>query len=526
MEGFEEGAWLNEALTLSRRQGHLHQAARIAPLELEKSRLIVDLTTTILMFAVLAVALAGLLAAKHKAWKAAQSELLAAASDQVELAQVRVQFSSLEISIRDAKAALATKDSAIESKSNDLREMEGQLRTALAQVEAEKTNAKNLLDLKDAQIQDQLKLIEDAKAQMKDVFAGTASETLRLALEDFDNRTKSDHALRVQKFDELIKPIGDGLERLSKRCEDTDRVLTIVQTGFSEQVKSMLDASTGLSNALRRPHVRGSWGEMTLRNALDDAGLIEGVDFVLQDSQSTEDGRLRADAVVFLPQGQRLVIDCKTPLETFREAIAETDLVLQAELLKKHSQGVRKHIAALSSKEYQNQYDGVDFVVMFLPTEAMYQAAIEHDPGIVAFGHDRKVYIANPITLLGVLRATAHVMNLVRSNEEAANIRKLGEDLYRSLGKFAGIYAKVGGKLAGVVKEYNESVASIEGNLLCKARKFKGLGVAGTELPETVESIECTVRPLCKPELVDALPESMAIVNPDGRIEDDSFIRA
>lgn len=487
----------------------------------------VDLTTATLLFAVLTtVALAGLLGAKHKAWKASQSELMAATASVAELAQSRVQLSSLETLLREAKADLTRKDGAIESKSNDLRDMEGKLRTAQAQVEAEKTNAKNLLDLKDAQIQDQLKLIEVAKTQMKDVFAGTASETLRLALEDFDHRTKSDHTVREQKFNELIKPIGDGLERLSKRCEDTDRVLTIVQTGFSEQVKSMLDASTGLSNALRRPNVRGSWGEMTLRNALDDAGLKEGIDFVLQDSQSTEDGRLRADAVVFLPQCQRLVIDCKTPLETFREAIAEPDPVLQAELLKKHSQGVRKHIAALSSKDYQNQYEGVDFVVMFLPTEAMYQAAIEHDPGIVAYGHDRKVYIANPITLLGVLRATAHVMNLVRSNEEATNIRKLGEDLYRSFGKFAGTYAKVGSKLAGVVKEYNESVASMEGNLLCKARKFKGLGVAGTDLPETVESIECTVRPLCKPELVDAMPESMAIVNLDGRIEDDGLVRA
>jgi DNA recombination protein RmuC len=472
--------------------------------------LTVDLTTIISILAVLAAAcLSVMLSAKHKAWKIALSELAGASVAQAELAQARVQLSSLETILQEAKVALTTKDAAIESKSNELRGMEGKLSTALAQVEAEKTNAQNLLEAKDAQILDQLKLIEEAKTQMKDVFAGTASETLRLALEDFDTRTKSDHLLREHKFNELIKPIGDGLERLSKRCENTDKVLTIVQSGFSEQVKSMLDASNGLSNALRRPNVRGSWGEMTMRNALDDAGLKEGIDFDLQDSQSTENGRLRADAVVFLPQGQRLVIDCKTPLETFREAVAEVDPVLQAELLKKHSQGVRKHIAALSSKDYQSQYEGVDFVLMFLPTEAMYQAAIEHDPGIVAYGHDRKVYIANPITLLGVLRATAHVMNLVRSNEEATNIRILGEDLYRSFGKFAGTYAKVGSKLVAVVKEYNESVASMEGNLLCKARKFKGLGVNGTDLPETVESIECTVRPLCKPELMEPVLECL-----------------
>ncbi|MCW5941801.1 MAG: DNA recombination protein RmuC [Fimbriimonadaceae bacterium] len=266
--------------------------------------------------------------------------------------------------------------------------------------------------------------------------------------------------------------------------------------------------------------MRGSWGEMTLRNALDDAGLKQGIDYVLQDTQHGEDGRLRADAVVFLPQGQQLVIDCKTPLETFRDALAETDPVVQAELLKKHSLGVRKHIAALSSKDYQGQYEGVDFVIMFLPTEAMYQAAIEHDPGIVAFGHERKVYIANPITLLGVLRATAHVMNLVRSNEEARNIRKLGEDLYRSFGKFAGTYAKVGTKLAAVTKEYNESVGSLEANLLSKARKFKALGVAGNDLPEEIDQIEISVRALCKPELVSSLPSGVAYQDPGGEYGD------
>lgn len=142
---------------------------------------------------------------------------------------------------------------------------------------------------------------------------------------------------------------------------------------------------------------------------------------------------------------------------------------------------------------------------MFVPTEAMYQAAIEHDPDIVAYGHQRKVYVANPMTLLGVLMATAHVMNLARSNEEAANIRKLGEDLYKSFGKFAGTYAKVGSKLESAVKEYNASLGSLESNLLSKARKFKSLGVVGPELPESVEPIELNIRTLCKPELVEAI---------------------
>jgi len=458
--------------------------------------------------AILAVILlAALLCIWHRACRHAEIELLTASSARTDLIETRAILAAVESNLKEAQSNLVAKDQSIEAESLELREIEGKLRTAEAQVVAEKANAQNLLAIKDQQIQDQLALIEEAKSQMKDVFAGTANETLRFALEDFDKRTRLDHQIREQKFNELIKPIGDGLERLGKRCEDSDKAIASVKSGLSEQIKSVLEASNGLSNALRRPNVRGSWGEMTLKNALDHAGLIEGLDYVLQDNQSTDDGRLRADAVVFLPQGQKLVIDCKTPLETFREAIAETDPFLQAELLRKHSQGVRKHIAALSGKDYQSRYEGVDFVVMFLPNEAMYQAALEHDSGIVAYGHDRKVYIANPITLLGVLRATAHVMNLVRSNEEAAKVRKLGEDLYRSLGKFAATYAKVGEKLTGLVKEYNGSIASMEGNLLSKGRKFKGLGVVGPELPESVPTIESTVRPLCKPELVEPAEE-------------------
>lgn len=451
-----------------------------------------------------------LLIVKERALKGVRVALSASEGAQADLIRIRAEFEGVSSSLGDAKAQLSAKDSTIEVKGKEIRHIQGKLCAATAQLEAEKSNTTNLLELKDQQIEDQLKLIEEAKLQLKDVFASTASDSLRLVLEDYNSRTKSDHSLQQQKLQELIRPIGEGLDKLGKRCEETDKVLAGVQAGLSEQVKSMLEASTTLSNALRRPHVRGSWGELTLRNALSESGLVEGIDYVLQDTQSSDDGRLRADAVVYLPQGQRLVIDSKTPLETFREAIAESDADRKAELFKRHAQGVRKHIADLAAKDYQAQYEGADFVIMFMPTEAMYQAAVEHDPGLLCFGHERRVYIANPITLLGVLRATAHVMSLVRSNDEAQNIRKLGEDLYRSFGKFAGTYAKVGAKLAGVVKEYNESVGSLEGNLLSKARRFKGLGVAGPELPDSVAPVELTVRELCKPELVLGLdsPES------------------
>lgn len=461
----------------------------------------IDLSTlSIIVLAFSSMAFVVLYALKVQMCRIVESENERLKTECSEIAVINARLATSEELLGKAHEALARKTEDLDQQTQELREMEGQLRAARTQVQAEVDNARNLLSEKDIQIRGQLKVIEEAKLQLKEVFASTASESLRIALEDFTSRTNSDQQLREQKYNELLKPIGEGLERLSKRCEETDKVLVAVQSGLSEQVRTMLDASTGLSNALRRPQVRGSWGEMTLRNALDEAGLIEGTDYCLQDTQATQDGRLRADAVVYLPQGQRLVIDCKTPLETFREAINETDLSIQTELFKKHSLGVRKHIAALSSKDYQAQYEGVDFIVMFLPTESMYQAAIEHDPEIVAYGHERKVYIANPITLLGVLKATAHVMSLVRSNQEAANIRKLGEEIYKSLVKFSGTYARVGAKIAGVVHEYNESVASLEGNLLVKARKFAGLGVGGSNL-EAPQAVEHSVRMLVKPEL-------------------------
>ncbi|MCW5941804.1 MAG: hypothetical protein KIS66_06215 [Fimbriimonadaceae bacterium] len=205
----------------------------------------VDLTYAICTFAAITIAaLIVLCASKQKALASTRAELDEAKGARAEIAQLRGELVGLQSTLTEAKATIAEKDSVIEGKSSELREMEGKLQTALTQVNAEKENTRNLLQAKDLVIKDQLKLIEEAKLQMKDTFASTATESLRLALEDFDTRTKSDHTLREQKLQELIKPIGDGLERLGKRCEDTDKVLTSVQSGFSEQVKSMLDASS------------------------------------------------------------------------------------------------------------------------------------------------------------------------------------------------------------------------------------------------------------------------------------------
>lgn len=313
------------------------------------------LAAAFLVATAFAAALAVLLVNKNRRLREMLQKLSVAEAEGQALIATRTELAAMQAALIETKDNLRVKESSLESKSAEARELDGQLRAALARVEGEQTNTRNLLQAKDEQLAGQLNLIEEARLQLKDTFASTASASLRTVLEDLDSRTHQDHALREQKFLALIKPIGEGLDRLGKRCEDTDKVLAGVQSTFAEQVKSILGASTELSNALHRPHIRGNWGEMTLRNALQEAGLQEAVDYDLQDSQDTDDGRLRADAIIYLPQGQKLVIDCKTPLETFREAVNEQDPNAQVDLLRKHSQGVRKHILALSNKEYQAQ---------------------------------------------------------------------------------------------------------------------------------------------------------------------------
>ncbi len=441
------------------------------------------------------------------------AELTSAQSTIARVPVLEQQVISLKETLEGCRAEKLEQDSQLNRAREDVRRLDRELSAANAELLQVRKSTADLLAEKDRQIQNQIELLDEVKVQLKESFASSASQSLRTAWEDFQRQAKTDYALREQKLEALVKPVGDQLAALDKRCQDTDKTLEAIKAGFSEQVLQMLQASSTLTNALRRPHLRGSWGEMTMQNALEDAGLREGIDYRLQHSQATEDGRSRTDAVVDLPNGQHLVIDCKAPFEDFLVASGESDADEQVAALKRHAAAVRGHVKALSSKEYQAQYAGVDFVVMYLPTEAMYYAAIEHDPGLMAYAHERRIYIANPMTLLAVLKATAHVMSLVRSNEEAHNLRKLGEELYRSIGKFATAYAKVGCKLESAVKEYNGSIATLEGNLLTKARKFKGLGIPGSELDE-LEPIGTSVRQAVKPELATVARAAVVLATP------------
>jgi DNA recombination protein RmuC len=267
-----------------------------------------------------------------------------------------------------------------------------------------------------------------------------------------------------------------------------------------------LDRQTGnLVTALRRPQTRGQWGEIQLRNVCEMAGMLSHCDFSEQTSVTTEDGRLRPDVIVSLPGGKSVVVDAKVPLEAYLDAYEAEDEDKRRAHLDAHARQMRDHITKLSGKAYWSQLDQTpEFVVMFVPSEAIFSAALEVNPGLIEAGVKDSVLLATPTTLIALLRAVHYGWRQETVAESARAISKLGRDLYERIGVLGDHFAKLGRQLDGSVRAYNATVASFETRVLPAARKFPehGAGVEGEELEELTQ-IERTTRALQAAELVE-----------------------
>jgi DNA recombination protein RmuC len=278
---------------------------------------------------------------------------------------------------------------------------------------------------------------------------------------------------------------------------------------LTEQVKSLalsqqkLETETGnLVKALRQPQQRGQWGELQLDNVLTAAGLRPGLDYEKQPSVAVGDGRLRPDVVVHLPDGGKIVIDAKAPVDAFLRAFEATTEEERQAHLRDHIRLVKTHIAGLSSKEYWSQFTpSPEFVVMFLPGEAFFSAALEQDPELIARSVEQRVILASPITLIALLRAVAYGWRQKKIEEQVEEIGRLGAELYDRLGVMADHFAKVGDSLGRATKSYNDAVGSLERNVLSAARRMKELGAPGKRELLTAEPVEETVRDIQAKEL-------------------------
>lgn len=370
-------------------------------------------------------------------------------------------------------------------------------------------------------------LSEKFKALSRDALKDNNQSFLDLAratLENFQTSAQGDLELRQRAIDQLVKPLKESLERVDGKIGEMEKARAGAYSELREQVRALatsqlqLQSETGnLVKALRTPHIRGRWGEIQLRRVVELAGMLQYCDFTEQETVSGEDGRIRPDVIVRLPGGRTIVVDAKVPFDAFYESISTTDDGVRVERLKDHARLVRAHIGQLSKKSYWETVQPTpEFVLLFLPGESFYSAALEQDPKLIEDGINQKVILATPTTLIALLKAISYGWQQEQMAANAQEVGKLGKDLYDRLRKFTEHFSDIGKNLDRAVESYNKGVRSFEARVLVTARKFKERGaITGDEI-EIFEPIDKSTQALSMdegglfPEVVAPEPETEA----------------
>lgn len=302
-----------------------------------------------------------------------------------------------------------------------------------------------------------------------------------------------------------VRPLKDSLERMDQQLQGVERIRQEAYGALRTQVTTLSERTGNLANALRAPHVRGRWGEVQLRNVVEQAGMVEHCDYVRQATTSDDERTLRPDLVVRIPGGKHVVVDAKAPLAAYLDAFETADDEARTKHFTDHARQVRDHVTKLAAKQYWRQFEpSPDFVVMFLPDESYLRVAHDHDPALAEDAWRANVILASPSTLVALLRTVAATWQQETVAESARAVHALGRELYERIGKVGDHFAKLGRSLNGTVSAYNEAVGSLETRVLVTARKLEEHGIDG-EL-ETPALVDRTARPLTAPELVERAP--------------------
>jgi DNA recombination protein RmuC len=374
---------------------------------------------------------------------------------------------------------------------------------------------------------ERLKAYHDAESKLRDAFQALSADALKTNNEAFlqlaesrmrEARTEAtgDIDARKKAIEDLLAPMAKTLEQVDREIKDAERRRVESSAQLLQRIASLDTAGQGLrdetrrlTDALKRPGVRGRWGELQLKRVVELAGMLEYCDFMEQHTiQGADDERIRPDVVVRLPGGKRIVVDAKAPLDAYLRALEAPDEIARQNLLGEHARQVRNHISQLSAKSYFDKVASTpEFVVMFLPGEMFFSAALEQDPGLIECGVEKRVIPASPTTLIALLRAAAYGWQQEAMEENARKISDLGKNLYEAVRTLGDRVQTLGTRLKSTLEAYNDSVGSLEGNVLVKARKFKELQAAnGGEEIKALEPIDRVPRMLQAAELTDGLP--------------------
>ena len=361
---------------------------------------------------------------------------------------------------------------------------------------------------------------EQATTRLATAFSDLSNRSLKANSENFlrlaeqnlnvqQEKAKRELGDRERAIENLVKPIRDTLQQSQQQISDLEKARSEAYGSIRSQLETMQQNQQSLTketknlvNALRRPEVRGRWGEITLRRLVELAGMVEHCDFREQVHTAGDDQVIRPDMVVSMPDERELVVDVKTPLDAYLAAAESQDDVQRKLALEKHARNLREHVRKLASKSYWRQFDrSPEFVILFIPGDQFLSAALDQDPELIEYALAQQIILATPTSFVALLKAVAYGWRQLALAENAAEIRQLAEVLYDRLNVFVGHLNRVGRQLSSSVDNYNRAVGSLERKVLPGARKFVELGVHAKSEIEPLESLEPIPREL--PESVD-----------------------
>ncbi len=443
--------------------------------------------------------------------------------------QLEGETTLLQAQLNEAKTQAAVS----QEKASRIETLEGEIRLREQSIENLKSELSDFhlkfqqlesdMAHRDKAIEEKIVLLDQAEKKLSDAFQALSSNALQRnnqsflelakeTLANFNKESQGDLEKRQQAIDSLIKPINESLTKVEKQIQDIEVKREGAYQGLSEQVKGLLESQVRLDTqtrslvgALKSTSQRGRWGEIQLENLVQLSGMIKFCDFTTQESVDTDDGKLRPDLIIRLPNSHQIIVDSKAPIANYLEGHETDDDDQRKVLFAEYAKHVRSHINRLSEKKYWEQFKSAEFVIMYLPGEPFLGTALQHDPELIEYGFSKKVFLATPTTLLLLLRTVAYGWRQEQLAEEAQKIADEGKKLHKSVADFMTNFVAIGKNLDTAKKSYDTATFNLKSKVLKSAQRLESLGASGSK------AIPGLVDPLDIEEgfaVVDALPET------------------